>query len=765
VRLLTRSGGSRTLAQRLLTRSGGSRTLAQRLLTRSGGSRTLAQRLPRALVPFALIVLAASGADAQPSRRRPSPPTPAPLATTSSPTNLRAHVGADQAARLLRSLDPDERIRGIERASRLGTPEAIALLVESLEKSNQIKSDTRALLAMARGLARFADQDRPRVALQSIVGSGNPSLSAHLPTSSRAGTSGDALDEGDPLARAELARETAAIALARWGGDRGLEVVYSAARGGGSGQSAALVALGVHPPREPGFFGSSGTIMPASVVRMLGRLGDLRALDVLLGAAKSSDVAVRCAAIVALAELGDGRAGPLARAAVVEGDPRLREAAGEAFILLSAPERFKVTTALLGDEATVAIGLHMAERVFDAEITKLVAARAAEHPLREIRIGAIRALGRSPEEAAARALVAPSLLADRELTYLALEALARSPAPNAGALLDALLPTRLRTMAVRGYVVRALVRGERTSASDEAIRELAGSRDKNERALGAFARVALGDTDAESLLDDGDPAVRRAAAMGSFARPPSKALERALLEHVAKEKDAITRQVLAGGLRGGDSAGYVKTSLLVDRAEAGGGDAPLAAFALARRVDETTTRKVGQLLGSKDPVLRSHAARGLGLASLPDASGRLANAYAWETDVDVRRAIIEALATRTGDASAPARAETLALAAELDPDGPVRLLARRALLQDSARGSATEHGESARREVAWLRLTKEGGAAPDEAFAGTIVRSDGLAVPVAFDAEGYAVAAGLPPGDSRLILAPKLPTDNTPGKP
>ena len=48
-----------------------------------------------------------------------------------------------------------------------------------------------------------------------------------------------------------------------------------------------------------------------------------------------------------------------------------------------------------------------------------------------------------------------------------------------------------------------------------------------------------------------------------------------------------------------------------------------------------------QLLAAKDPVLRAHAARGLAFATLADASGRLASAYAYETDETVRRALVE----------------------------------------------------------------------------------------------------------------------------
>ncbi|NVL78611.1 HEAT repeat domain-containing protein, partial [Escherichia coli] len=109
------------------------------------------------------------------------------------------------------------------------------------------------------------------------------------------------------------------------------------------------------------------------------------------------------------------------------------------------------------------------------------------------------------------------------------------------------------------------------------------------------------------------------------------------------------------------------TTWLVDRAESGGADAALSAYALARRADEPIQRQVGQLLASKDAVLRAHAARGLAFGALADAAGRLANAYAYETDVMVRRAVVAALVARTQDATSPARKSTLEHAAQLDP--------------------------------------------------------------------------------------------------
>lgn len=698
---------------------------------------------------FALVTTFALVASAQPSSKASLVHPAAPKV----PTNVRSHVGTEHATRLVRSADPEERIRGIQRAASIGTPEALSLLLDSLEQNPQIKADTRALVAMARGLSRFADQDRARAGLLAIVGSGGPGLGGRAVTT-RA-TSADALDEGDPVSRAELARQVAAMALAKFGGDRALESLYGVARAGGSGQYAALAALTTFPPRDAGFFGTNGASIPVPVVTWLGRLGDLRALDVLHQAARAHGIEGRCAALVALAELGDERAKGLAGTAIADNDVRLREAAGEAFILLGASERFKATVALLSEEATAWIGVRMAERVYSPEITKLVAARAFVHPDRELRVAAVRALGRSPDPEAAKALIGRALLDDRELGYNALEALARSPAPNAGALLASLFSTPHASLAARAYVVRALVRGERNRSSDDAIAKFASARTSTERALGVQALVALGDADATSFLDDRDPRVRRAAVMGTLARRAARpSIDRSLLTRLTKETDPTTRQLLAVGLLGGDPDGTIKTSTLIDRAGSGAGDAAVATYALARRSDEEMHLEVHKLLTSTDPVLRAHAARGLAMSSLPDASGRLANAYAYETNVGVRRAIMAALAERTADTTAPARQETLAIAADLDPDGPVRQIARRALT-----GVSTLIAPSSTEEIAWLRLTLAAGSPPGDVYTGSVVRPDQLAVPIAFDEEGFALVAGLPPGESRLVLAPRMPSE------
>jgi hypothetical protein len=60
-------------------------------------------------------------------------------------------------------------------------------------------------------------------------------------------------------------------------------------------------------------------------------------------------------------------------------------------------------------------------------------------------------------------------------------------------------------------------------------------------------------------------------------------------------------------------------------------------------------------------------------------------------------------------------------------------------------------------EVAWLRVLEAEGAERPLEMTGTLIESDGLAVPIAFDDEGYALVPGVVPGEARLHLAPRLP--------
>jgi hypothetical protein len=322
--------------------------------------------------------------------------------------------------------------------------------------------------------------------------------------------------------------------------------------------------------------------------------------------------------------------------------------------------------------------------------------------------------------------------------------IARSPSAAALGALEEMAVTGAR-LAARAYLVRRYIRGERSARLDALLQRLAASGDARDRAVGVQALVALGEASLVRALSDRDPRVRRAAAMAGMT-PRSGRGVAVLLARLAVEPDEATRRVLATGLTEGDPGGTVPTSALVERAQSGAPDAPLAALALAQRADSATDGVVSALLTSRDPVVRAHAARGLGLGSAPDAPERLARAYEFETVVEVRRSIVAALAHWNKE-SAP----TLALAAQLDPDAVVRALAQGSL--DSTRPA----GRPLVREVAWMRVVEADGATLPTEMTGTLVQSDGLAVPVAFDEDGYALVPGVLPGEARLRLAPGLP--------
>jgi len=353
--------------------------------------------------------------------------------------------------------------------------------------------------------------------------------------------------------------------------------------------------------------------------------------------------------------------------------------------------------------------------------------------------------------------VLASTATDSRLGGDAVQAIARSPHPLAMATLvsvSRMQTPAARRLAVRGYVLRALVRNERSASLEDSIDAMRGSRDATDRALAAFARVALGKDDVSSWISDLDPAVRRAAALASLARWDGRRLPASstLLARYVHENDEATRSVLALGLLDGDPSAVVPTLALVQRVEAGSADAFLSATALAARKGESQKDKIDALLASTDPVMRAHVARGLGASEEPSATGRLAEAARYEPEPLVRYAETAALARR---ASAPTRTEILETTARFDPEARIREVASRAL------ENATPPSVWPVREVAWLRVATADGQAPSDGggspMLGSFVTSGGVAIPISFDADGYALVAGLPPGDGRLILAPVLP--------
>jgi len=666
---------------------------------------------------------------------------PASRATASPPVlpddvkDLRGRFGVQLAMRLIQSNDADERLRGLERAGALGTSDALALLARARDTS-VARTDGRTEVAIARGLAMHADDASARAALVAIV---------EPPTAARAAHE----DEGrDPerAARLEVARMIAALALAQSGDTAKLEKLALIARGTGSGAAAAEMALIAFPTS---FGTASGRLTPRTM-QLLARTGDRRMAGALLDVARGGDGESRAAAIESLAELGDARVLEVARAVKSEDDARVRIAAATAFVELGAPEAAGAVEQLLADDTTAGRGLLLAEGAHGPGLVRALAAQASVTTDLAVRAEAIAALGRDPSGEGIEALLV--LARDGAVRADAMGAIARSPSSAAMPAIEKLAaePSSQRA-AVRAYVVRASSRGETSGALERVTAGLARSKDGRDRALGAFARIVLREDAPAGWLEDADPQVRRAAAMAAPATHATWTAETrdALLALRAREEDPATRAVLAVALADGHAEHAIgSTRSLLACARAGGADAAVCTLAFAQRAGADDQLQLEQLVASRDPIVRAHAARGLALSQDPTRTGRLAAAYAYEVAPLVRRAIVAGLANcpRT----APSAVDTLAFAARLDPDATVRWLASRILANEPVDAPSTVT------DVAWLRLVEAAGSPPPAGTTGALLRADGLAVPVVFDADGDALVPGTPAGPARLVLAPQL---------
>ncbi len=705
----------------------------------------------------AAAMASAASSDAQTRvvpRPLPSPVVSAPaVAPQPERPGLRTALGAEQVLRLLRSTSDDDVVRGIERLSGLDSPEAFTLLVRATGAGGGAggaegvagcaRRNPRALLEAVRALSAFVDREPARRALLEVVSGTSQQLDAA--GSAPSGEAGTIDPSRAP--RLQLARQEAALALAVSGSLLTEEKLVDAVRSEGPGQAAALAALTAYPPESPAVLG--GVALTArAMVGLAGAIGDLRALDGILGLVRTSDPALRSAALLALGKAGDARGVDAAREAAHDPVASVRVAAAEALAHLGVAGADAAVEALVSDETTALEGLRLATLVEGEGVTRAAAARAAASSEPAVRAAALEALGSQTSPAAVAALVelgrSPVLRGD------AADALARSPSDAAMPALEAMAgrPADAR-MAARAYFVRRFVHGARSPALDSLLARLASSTAPGDRAVGIEALVALGERSLDGALADADPRVRAAAAMGAAAHLDART-SRSLLAQMAVESDNATRTVLALGLLGADDPTLLPGTLLLERVRSGATDAPFAAMALARRSAGAVDPDVAALLESRDAVMRAYVARGLGASAAPDASGLLARAYEGEVDGAVRRAIVEALSSRHGPLGPWAEA-ALRLAARLDPEGDVRAAAGRFV-----RG-ASPGKRAPTPEVAWMNLVAAEGASLTPGATALVVDAGGQAWPVAFDEDGVALAPGVEPRRYEVRLAPRMP--------
>jgi HEAT repeat protein len=709
-----------------------------------GGFYTARKR--RIGVAFLLVLSTTSVAGAQPGPpifvEGEAPVEPPPPPPPEAPKlSLRERFGNERGEALIQGGEWQDRARGIERLAAAGTDEAIDAIVDAMGTGSAMRSNARTLLTAVRALAPHARREPVRKVLQSVLETERP---------------------GDPEAQLELetlARATAALALARAGtGDTLTALLAAVLRRGRAAEMARAALLGV-PPKRLGPLAKSTKNTSAEVLDLLGELGDPRVIGILRKQLRSGDRDQKRAAAVALARLGDGT--PVAQArrwAAAKDDPGLRVAGAEILVLLDASGAAAAVAQLVGDAATRSAGLRLAEDALSPALVPTLKAvvQAKVTPGEKLRAATI--LARMGGDEAAAVLL--ELLALPDLATTAAFGLAGSPGTVAreglGRALAAAPDGAPRRLVLRAATVRALELDERVAGLEAALEQALASADPADRAAGAFGAAALGLRPITELLGSKQPEVRHAAARAALWLGPDavRALEQRLLpEGAVPPVDAIAAG--AALLLAGEDA--LATAKLAEWAERGGALGPLAALGLAARDSEPYRSRLMALLEGTDPLVRAHVALGLGASPQRDAVALLAEAYRYEADASVRRAIVRSLGVRTERR----RITVLRLARDLDPDPGVRALARSALAGRRVGIDVARRG----RRVAWVTLRPNDAAERGRAGGrpAVLVRDDGIAVPVVTDPDGVLLVPGL--GDAgwvSLRLAPAPEPDEAP---
>lgn len=708
-----------------------------------------------------LLALIPGAAGAQPRAAATSRPT----VGRGDQTALRAQFGIPVAQRLLQQSDSVAgRVRAVERLGSIGTPEAIDVLVEAIEGSSAGMADARIRLTAVRVLAGETKRANVRKLLLKEVT--------------------DTLRGGVVSPLTGLLRGTAALALARGGDRQAVTDLALTLLRPGSAAEAATLALRVHPPESLDALVETKRAAPASppkgapppepapeskrrlsapIATFLGEIGDLRAVERLRPMLAEGEPAGKIAAAQALARLGDEAALPLAREWQKLTDPKLRLAAANVLVTLDAPEATEAVKTLLESESGRDEGIRLSLRAPATALAQPLAKLLPSVP-EDVRPRVIAAIGR------ARGAAELSTLLDKpESAAEAAFALGTMPGNEAREALAQALAGEVakkpegRRLLLRAAIVRALSLGDPPSGLRSALKELRRAEAAADRAVGTFGLVAIGSLSLADALEAAckepadeksapvcDPAIVGAAARGALATadgPSSLAPLLRLLTRLGDRGGPVTIAAGAALLAHPDGAD-IPTLLLATLAEAGGPLSPLAARALPARDDEALRGRIKRLLEGSDPVVRAHVALGLGRDPEPNAVTLLTDAYRFEEDAQVRRAIVRALSIRTE----AQRALTLTRARDLDPDDETRSLARAALDgRDLSPALRPARGAEPRRGVAWITVRESDGKTVGQR-AVRLVRSDGLSVPALSDPDGVLLVPGLPPGPASLSL-------------
>ena len=671
----------------------------------------------KAKLERALLAVACFGA-AAPARALPA-------AQKGEERSLRSSIGVGAAKPLLRADSSAMRQRGFERLGSAGTARALELLARALDVGGAAR-DARERLSVVRALAPHAADPTAQDALIRALGG----------------------VEGRTTERDRLVEQTAALALSASHHPLALAALARALRQPGRASEAARTALSAHPPSriEPLLLAAGAPT--AALVELLGELGNTSARPLVEGLAKKGAPSLQAAALGALFTLDRERAVELARATFsIVADGHVRAACGRVLALAGTPDAGGALLTLLDDAATRSEALDIAleapsptlgdalaaARLTDSDTDRLLAALG--------RAGGARALARLERE-----------LANAPNAWSASYALALAPDPDADGVLDRALdrPAQRRD-AARAAALRFVASGRRLPRLDRALEALSRG-DAADRAASAWCNAVLEPARAAPFLGSADPSLVRAVARQAF----TPELASAAAQRLRTETEPSLIRALATSLADPDAQNLVPTATLVALLERGSAETYLAAYALARRDDEALRPRLVELFEAEDPSLRLHAALGLGASTQPSAVGVLADAYRFEIEPRVRRALVAALAGRKERAVSV----VLRLAATLDPDPEARAAARHAL-ERRAPSAPPEPGPPPHADAgtAWIRVLPPPSGSTGLAL---LTTPQGLSLPLSTDADGSVTVGALVEGEVSVTLVPSAPSSGAP---
>ncbi len=643
-------------------------------------------------------------------------PVPLPVDKTPARRSLRARLGVESAEPLLRSESTELRLRGFEKLGSTGTSAALELLADALEAGGAARNANERLAAV-RALAPHAKEERARGALVRAMGG--------------------ALTRDEPIEI--LARQTSALALARSGDKNALQALAQALRQPGRVSETARVGLRAHPPKTlTPILQARGVPTPA-LAGLLGDLRDERGRELLISLAQSGAPALRSEALLALSKVDRPTAVVLARTVAKNEKHRsLRVAAARVLAVARDGDAPTALGMLLAEPPLVGDALGIALDAPSPALGPVLARAQPSDPGDSERL--LAALGRAGGAQALERL--ERTLGDAALGWAAAYALALSADSDAEDVLErALERPASRRNAARAAALRLRARDSEVSGFEGALTALEGSSVAADRAAAAFCRATSKPSAGARLVMSRDAVVARSAARAALDAEVGVAAARRL----AVEPDAGLRTVLASSLVHPEASDRVPTGVLTALLETHGAAAHLAAFALAARAGDAERPRLRELFASGDPLLRAHVALGLGRSRESSSVGLLDDAYRFEGDPVVRRAIVHTLAQRPE----PGRERTLRLAADLDPDDTTRATARRAFGRGERQRAPAQTG------TAWIRL--DGDGKPNDDAIIVVVTSTGLALPMSPDPDGSVTLAGLPAGSVGVTLASAAP--------